>query len=610
MARSEDTVTSPTFPKVQDAVLEEHIDPTKSRRPVKLALVDELFGSFPVSDDFSEPETSLISTASVRKAWHKVARQETLRAYNSGQTDGSHVRVAWPNSTIRKETVKVISTWKFERAQFPKEPVASSPDLFNWNNGGGSFETQDTHTLNVTSPTNPPSTSSHSRNKSYPVPSTAVSDVPVNSFGWSTVATEQSSWPDNSFFDALPSSSTRSASQPLRSGRDSLQHRRAVTISGTLGHVGPTEASSSSMELFRSQNIKTSGADNLEVPSLPEFDTPQKATGNDVELRATPVANNASDLVEDEDEDWGEMMHSSPIVEPSDNTTPAEVPSEAEEIVLSRKKSRPERQPSFTVSQGPQLPAPWFSELPQTAPVRSYLMNKVARSTSYSSLAVEASVGAAVDEKNDIEHHFGSQNSLPLDVDIDEKPKSSPKLSNDGARTWSSKHIHFDSVSAISDNEMPRPFENPQDKITTPSTLANPISSESNQEWHMEPKFITKEANPEQTLEDDKDDSADTRKSPHLLESLPPLLCTQESMLVQQPMPDKVNAFGEDSPRCNEELGVSVTDSESGKDKPPTFSLSYPDLDSLNAFRNLSNQDEEILAEVLNNIPSLSYMLR
>jgi len=55
----------------------------------------------------------LFSSVEQRKTWYRISRYGTMRKHNTGDDD-NYVRINWANSSIRDETLKVVSRWMME----------------------------------------------------------------------------------------------------------------------------------------------------------------------------------------------------------------------------------------------------------------------------------------------------------------------------------------------------------------------------------------------------------------------------------------------------------------------------------------------------------------
>ncbi|KAJ9640087.1 hypothetical protein H2199_006321 [Coniosporium tulheliwenetii] len=72
-----------------------------------LSLLDQLCPLPALRDDLPEVDDSLLSATSIRKAWYRITRKETMREFNSGNDNDTHVRVTWVGSATQAEVNKV-----------------------------------------------------------------------------------------------------------------------------------------------------------------------------------------------------------------------------------------------------------------------------------------------------------------------------------------------------------------------------------------------------------------------------------------------------------------------------------------------------------------------
>ncbi|KAL3957403.1 hypothetical protein ACCO45_007981 [Purpureocillium lilacinum] len=101
--------------------------------PIDLSQLDRLFPSTPSTSIDPEPVSDVIigdtfSSVSERKAWYRVSRFGSLRKYNGGgDDDDGYVRVSWPGSHVRDETLRIappVEIGELLRAKKQKGGVA------------------------------------------------------------------------------------------------------------------------------------------------------------------------------------------------------------------------------------------------------------------------------------------------------------------------------------------------------------------------------------------------------------------------------------------------------------------------------------------------------
>jgi hypothetical protein len=80
------------------------------------------------------PQDSFSSTAQ-RKTWYRVSRYGSMRKHNSGD-DENHVRVNWPQSQVRVDTLKIVARW-IEEDRLSGRVVlgggSNGSSIFGWN---------------------------------------------------------------------------------------------------------------------------------------------------------------------------------------------------------------------------------------------------------------------------------------------------------------------------------------------------------------------------------------------------------------------------------------------------------------------------------------------
>jgi hypothetical protein len=92
------------------------------------SLVEKLFDQ-PVTkpNERLDDPGDVIASASSRKAWYRITRPETLREFDGGDSDGNYVRVRWPDSRVRQKTLEIVSSWMKD------DRVGDSGRGFGWN---------------------------------------------------------------------------------------------------------------------------------------------------------------------------------------------------------------------------------------------------------------------------------------------------------------------------------------------------------------------------------------------------------------------------------------------------------------------------------------------
>jgi hypothetical protein len=96
---------------------------TKTEAPVftlDLSILDDLFGpdaikapTEPAESDSNIVNVEDFSSMEQRKTWYRISRYGSMRKHDTGN-DENYVRIKWPDSQIRTETLKVVSRWMNE----------------------------------------------------------------------------------------------------------------------------------------------------------------------------------------------------------------------------------------------------------------------------------------------------------------------------------------------------------------------------------------------------------------------------------------------------------------------------------------------------------------
>jgi len=88
--------------------------PGKNAFSIDLAILDELFPPIPEVNTLEEAPQDPIYSTTGRKAWYRLTRKQTMREFNSGNAGDDYIRVTWANSEIRKTANNTIGRWARE----------------------------------------------------------------------------------------------------------------------------------------------------------------------------------------------------------------------------------------------------------------------------------------------------------------------------------------------------------------------------------------------------------------------------------------------------------------------------------------------------------------
>ncbi|OSS46925.1 hypothetical protein B5807_08835 [Epicoccum nigrum] len=265
---------------------------------------------FPTSEQSSkqldEHDDPIFST-SARKAWYRLTRKQTLREFNHGDNDDNYIRVNWTNSRVRSDVHKTVARWAREDRISGTGPGARAS--FYWD---------------TPAPAEPTASFGHSRTQSsIPTTKTALParqslpPLATNSsaaFDWSSPASADP-WKIESPAP-LPSPTPPALKNPIvaklqrQEGRavsvdltarqsEQSTHKRTLTTSHTAPHALIIPPSSSA------------------PPSQTSPKIPESQTGLDVLDSSQTSTNGAVDPpVEDEDDEWGEMVQTPTLPTP------------------------------------------------------------------------------------------------------------------------------------------------------------------------------------------------------------------------------------------------------------------------------------------------------
>ncbi|QDS68770.1 hypothetical protein FKW77_005115 [Venturia effusa] len=263
-------------------------------------LVSRICTAAVFSENFEEPNDEVIKLTSTRKAWYRLTRPQTMREYNTGASADNYVRVSWPRSHIRTETLKIASRWASEdkiygRMVFGGKPGAAT---FGWDlpRDGSTAPPRPMSMVHPLSHSKGTANhhEAHQRKSSMPLPSSRIKSSPVAQFGWSTSPTSSGNDAVASLGDVLDSPVLINASEPRPRNEDQQQAARATiprmaqpSLPGAKALEGAKEVPPSGLQLENRQVIDEPVLGRLSTTEL----TLNISTGDD-------------------DDDWGGMVKS------------------------------------------------------------------------------------------------------------------------------------------------------------------------------------------------------------------------------------------------------------------------------------------------------------
>lgn len=190
--------------QVQKADVQSHSVNRSSCEPLgfepDLSLLDQLCPLPGFRDDLPEVDDSLLSATSVRKAWYRITRKETMREFNSGLDNDTHVRVTWAGSAVQAEVNKVMGRWALEDRIHGKATLnGGTGATFRWEETiaraplrpqAGIDRSGDRLSGPSTSGVSPSVTPAKQRPRSIAISTmrraSLVDDAPIVKFGWSS----------------------------------------------------------------------------------------------------------------------------------------------------------------------------------------------------------------------------------------------------------------------------------------------------------------------------------------------------------------------------------------------------------------------------------------
>ncbi len=253
---------------------DEYVAAARSRRAaaavaIEQTLLDQLFPDPSKKPDLDDAHDDPIYSTAGRKAWYRLTRKQTLREYNIGTADDNHIRVTWANSHIRSEVNKIVGRWA--REDRISGTGAGARASFYWDTTGPVDPVGlKRHTRKRSSISNPRNITPN--RQSLPV---LAANTPA-AFSWSN--------------PSVPA--TRKLDQPTSTTSENLQN---------IGNALEAEPQSGN----ESQTQVPARPISIPPPiSRPPVFTP----ASPVSLKDTSTDDYAAEPVEDEDDEWGEMV--------------------------------------------------------------------------------------------------------------------------------------------------------------------------------------------------------------------------------------------------------------------------------------------------------------
>ncbi|KAM0291625.1 hypothetical protein ACHAO9_003752 [Fusarium lateritium] len=294
---------------------------------IDLSNLDDLFPSVETSFPAPEPVPDVIiddtfTSISERKAWYLMSRPGSMRKHNMGD-DENYVRVGWQNSQVREQSIRIVRRWMEEdsitgRVVLGRRGGAAGAKIFNWDSAAPSTEISISELL---------ARKNHSRQTSVASKGTAASPTAA-AFGWS-------SEPVPSSTAAAPPSAPRTSnvSEPSSAAETSPVEAtrpppiaplaKPPTIEEPPSPIKPIPLKPTNRPLSITQPIPFPPSPTISEPQSPIHPPSLLSTNRPVSVSQAPTSplaqppTNAGwgeDEEEDDDDDWGDMV-SSPTVD-------------------------------------------------------------------------------------------------------------------------------------------------------------------------------------------------------------------------------------------------------------------------------------------------------
>ncbi|KAF4334278.1 hypothetical protein FBEOM_11890 [Fusarium beomiforme] len=322
--------TAPTSVRPKASSVPFSIDMTK---------LDGIFPSVEKSFPSPEPIPDVIiddsfTSISERKAWHLVSRPGSMRKHNLGD-DENYVRVGWGSSHVREQAIRIVRRWMEEdsitgRVVLGRRGGAAGAKIFNWDSSAPSTEFSISELL---------ARKNHSRQTSAASKGTVASPTAA-AFGWSsnpipspTVAappsvprTSTTSEPRSSVETSPIETTKTSPVSKTRAPRLASPPRPRITEEPP-SPIKPTPLEPTNRPISITQPLKFPASPTISEPQSPINPPSLLSTNRPVSISQAPTSPLAQPPTNagwgedtDDDEDWGDMV-SSPTVETNSGFT-------------------------------------------------------------------------------------------------------------------------------------------------------------------------------------------------------------------------------------------------------------------------------------------------
>jgi hypothetical protein len=300
---------------------------------IDLSKLDDLFPSVETSFPAPEPVPDVViddtfTSISERKAWYLMSRPGSMRKHNMGD-DENYVRVGWQNSHVREQSIRIVRRWMEEdsitgRVVLGRRGGAAGAKIFNWDSAAPSAEISISELL---------ARKNHSRQTSVASKGTAASPTAAT-FGWgsepapSSTAAAPPSAPRTSNVSEPSSAAETSPVEATKTSPVSATRPPPIappakppTIEEPPSPIKPIPLKPTNRPLSITQPIPFPPSPTISEPQSPIHPPSLLSTNRPVSISQAPTSPLAQPPTnagwgenEEDDDDWGDMV-SSPTVD-------------------------------------------------------------------------------------------------------------------------------------------------------------------------------------------------------------------------------------------------------------------------------------------------------
>ncbi|KAM0348030.1 hypothetical protein ACHAPU_004533 [Fusarium lateritium] len=300
---------------------------------IDLSKLDDLFPSVETSFPAPEPVPDVIiddtfTSISERKAWYLLSRPGSMRKHNMGDDD-NYVRVGWGNSHVRDQSIGIVRRWMEEdsitgRVVLGRRGGASGAKIFNWDSTAPATEISIPELL---------ARKNHSRQTSMASKGTVASPT-ATAFGWSNepIPSPTSAAPPSMPRTSNVSESTSAAeaspveaakTSPIKGARPPplASPPKPRIIEEPPSRIKPTPLKPTNRPISITQPLTFPPSPTINEPQSPINPPSLLPTNRPVSISQAPTSPLAQPPTnagwgedEEDDDDWGDMV-SSPTID-------------------------------------------------------------------------------------------------------------------------------------------------------------------------------------------------------------------------------------------------------------------------------------------------------